>query len=83
MEPPSTLQDLLNPAFKGEIIIPDPSTSGTGYTFLSSLLQLIDEKKGWEFIEAINGQVGQYTASGYTAAEKTGLGEYLICVNFV
>jgi len=82
-ELPSTLQDLLNPAFKGEIVTPDPTTSGTGYTFISSVLQLMGEEEGWEFIEAFNGQIGQYTASGYTAAEKAGLGEYLICVNFL
>ena len=80
---PTTLQELLNPAFKGEIITPDPFTSGTGYTFLSSVLQLMGEEEGWEYIEAFNAQVGQYTTSGYTAAEKAGLGEYLICVNFL
>ncbi len=82
-EMPTTLEELLNPAFKGEIITPDPFTSGTGYTFLSSVLQLMGEEKGWKYIEAFNAQVGQYTASGYTPAEKAGLGEYLICVNFL
>lgn len=80
---PTTLEELLNPALKGEIITPDPYTSGTGYTFLSSVLQLMGEEKGWAYIEAFNGQVGQYTTSGYTAAERTGLGEFLICVNFL
>lgn len=36
---PENFKDLLNPAFKGEIIIPDPKTSGTGYTFVSYLVQ--------------------------------------------
>ncbi len=80
---PTTLQDLLNPALRGEIITPDPSTSGTGYTFLSSVLQLMGTEEGWNYIKAFNEQVGQYTTSGYTAAEKAGLGEYLICVNFL
>ncbi|MBE6907788.1 MAG: ABC transporter substrate-binding protein [Ruminococcaceae bacterium] len=80
---PTTLQDLLNPALRGEIITPDPSTSGTGYTFISSVLQLMGTEEGWKYIRAFNEQVGQYTISGYTAAEKAGLGEYLICVNFL
>ena len=41
------------------------------------------EEKGWEYLEQFNEQVGQYTSSGYTPAEKPGLGEYLICVNFL
>lgn len=83
LEIPTKLEDLLNPEFKGEIITPDPSTSGTGYTFVSSVLQYMGEEKGWEYLEKFNEQVGQYTSSGYTPAEKTGLGEYLITVNFL
>ena len=83
LEMPTTLEELINPAFKGEIITPDPSSSGTGYTFISSVLEYMGEEKGWEYLEQFNEQVGQYTSSGYTPAEKTGLGEYLICVNFL
>lgn len=80
---PVTLEELLDPALRGEIITPDPYTSGTGYTFISSVLQYMGEDAGWEYIEAFNEQVGRYTTSGYTPAERVGLGEYLICVNFL
>lgn len=80
---PNNLQDLLNPAFKGEIVMPNPNLSGTGYIFLASVLEAMGEKKGKTYIKALNAQVGQYTGSGFSAAEKTGLGEYLICVDFL
>ena len=83
IEKPTTLEDLLNPVYKGEIIIPDPVTSGTGYTFIASVLSAMGEEEGWKYLEKLNAQVGQYTSNGYTAAEKTGLGEYLVCVNFL
>lgn len=83
LEMPTTLEELLDPAFKGEIIMPDPTTSGTGYTIISSILDSMGEDEGWKYLEALNEQIGQYTSSGYTPAEKTGLGEYLICVNFL
>lgn len=83
IEMPTTLEELLNPAFKGEIITPNPATSGTGYAFVSSVLDYFGEEEGWKYIEAFNEQIGQYTSSGYTPAEKAGLGEYLICVNFL
>ncbi|NLG89069.1 MAG: ABC transporter substrate-binding protein [Clostridiaceae bacterium] len=82
-EMPDTLEDLLDPKFKGEIVTPDPFTSGTGYTFLTSVLQLMGTEEGWKYMDKFNDQVGQYTASGYPASEKVGLGEYLICVNFL
>lgn len=83
IKPPTTLEELLNPAFKGEIITPDPATSGTGYTFLSSVLFAMGEQKGWDFITKFNAQVAQYTSSGYTPAEKMALGEFAIAVNFL
>ena len=80
---PETLEDLLNPAFKGEIIMPDPRKSGTGNTFISSVLQKMGEEKGWDYLKALKPQVAQFTPSGFTPGQKTGAGEYLICVNFI
>lgn len=43
---PNTLKDLLNPAFKGEIVMPNPNLSGTGYIFLASVIEAMGEEKG-------------------------------------
>lgn len=83
IKPPTTLQDLLKPEFKGEIIMPDPRKSGTGNTFISSILQSMGEEKGWAYLKSLKPQVAQFTPSGFTPGQKTGAGEYLICVNFI
>jgi len=83
IEKPSTFTDLLNPLFKGEIVLPDPRTSGTGYTLLASLIQLWGEDKAFNFFKQLDQNVGEYTKSGFTVAQKTALGEYLIGVNFI
>lgn len=80
---PTTLQDLLKPEFKGEIIMPDPRKSGTGNTFISSVLQNMGEEKGWEYLKALKPQIAQFTPSGFTPGQKAGAGEYLITVNFI
>ena len=36
---PKKIEDLLNPEFKDKIILPNPQTSGTGYTLMASLYQ--------------------------------------------
>lgn len=82
VEMPKTLEDLTNPAFKGEIITPDPSTSGTGFTVAASILHDKGESEGYAFIKDLYANVGQFTSSGYTPGEKTGTGEYLIALNF-
>lgn len=80
---PKTFEDLLNPAFKGEIIMPDPATSGTAYTLLASLSQTIGQEKAIDYMKNLRQNVAQFTSSGFTPAQKVGTGEYLIGINFI
>ena len=80
---PEQLADLLKPEFKGEIIMPDPRKSGTGLTFIESVLQSQGQEKGWEYLKALKGQVAQFTPSGFTPGQKASAGEFFITVNFV
>ena len=83
VKPPTTLEDLLKPEFKGEIITPDPRKSGTGFTFIASLAQTMGEDKAMEYLKQMKANVAQYTPSGFTPAQKAGAGEYLITLNFL
>lgn len=83
IEPPTKLEDLLKPEFKGEIIMPDPRKSGTGLTFISAILQKMGPEKGWAYLKALKSQVAQFTPSGFTPGQKAGAGEYLITLNFL
>lgn len=80
---PEKLEDLLNPAFKGEIIMPDPAKSGTGSTFLTAIVQNMGEENGLAYLKELKGNVAQLTPSGFTPAQKCGAGEFLITVNFL
>lgn len=80
---PKTFDDLLNPAFKGEIIMPDPATSGTGYTLLAALSQAMGQEKAIDYMNKLRPSIAQFTKSGLTPAEKVGQGEYLIAINFI
>ena len=83
MEKPKTIEELINPKFKGEIVLADPRTSGTGYTFLSYLVQTMGKDNALEFFKKLKNNVGQFTDSGFTPAKKVGMGEYLLTVNFI
>ena len=80
---PKTFEDLLNPAFKGEIVMPDATTSGTGYTLIASLVQAWGEDKAFDYLKKLRGQIAQYTGSGFKPGQMVGSGEYLIAINFV
>ncbi len=83
VEKPTTFDDLLNPAFEGEIIMPNPTLSGTGYNFLASMVQLRGEDEAFEYFRELEPNVGEFTSSGFTPAQRTGIGEYLIAINFI
>jgi len=61
---PQSWEDLTRPQFAGQICLGSPSTSGTGYTFLTTVLQLMGEQKGWDYVKRFNANVELRVASG-------------------
>jgi iron(III) transport system substrate-binding protein len=79
---PTSWQDLLRPEFKGQILVAHPSTSGTSYTALATILQIMGEEKGWEYIKRYAAQIHQFTKSGAAPAKFVGQGEGAVGVVF-
>lgn len=76
IEAPKTWADLLNPAFKNEIVMANPSSSGTAYTALYTVLKVMgDETKGFEYLKKLHPQIQQYTTSGSAPGRMVGMGE--------
>jgi iron(III) transport system substrate-binding protein len=82
VEPPRSWDDLLKPEFEGQIMVAHPSSSGTSYTALCTILQLRGEEEGWNFIRDYAGQVLQYTRSGAAPANFVGQGEAAVGIVF-
>jgi iron(III) transport system substrate-binding protein len=88
---PKGWKDLLNPAYKGMLIMPNPASSGTGFLQVASLLVLMDpdyknkpveQNKAWDFLKALDKNMGQYIKSGSKPAKLTAAGEYAIGCSF-
>lgn len=79
---PKTREDLLNPVYKGEIVMPNPISSGTGYLPISAVLQTKGEEAGWKFIKALDANVAQYIKSGSKPCTAVGQGEYSIGLSY-
>jgi iron(III) transport system substrate-binding protein len=82
VEAPTSWADLLKPEFKGQVMVAHPSTSGTSYTALATILQIMGEEEGWKYIQQYAGQVVQYTKSGAAPAKFVGLGEAAVAIVF-
>lgn len=81
-EAPKSWQDLLKPEFTGQVLVAHPSTSGTSYTAISTVLQMMGEEQGWEYLKKYAGQIAQYTKSGAAPAKFVGQGEGAVAIVF-
>lgn len=80
---PATWEDLLNPAFEGEIVLTDPVASSTAYLFVQTQLQRLGWDEGWAYLETLAPLVGQFPQSGGAPPQLVGTGEYAIGVAYV
>jgi iron(III) transport system substrate-binding protein len=74
---PKSWQDLTNPVYKGEIVMPNPASSGTGYLQVAAILQANGDK-GWDFLQKLDKNMAQYTSSGSKPCKMARSGEYAI-----
>jgi iron(III) transport system substrate-binding protein len=82
MPKPATWKDLANPAYKGQIVMAHPASSGTGFMYVSAWLQLYGEEEGWKFMDRLHQNIARYTHSGSAPASMAAKGEYVIGLGF-
>jgi iron(III) transport system substrate-binding protein len=80
--PPKCWADLTTPAFKDEIQVANPNSSGTSYTMLATLVQLMGEDKAFDYLKALHKNVNQYTKSGAAPARAAATGESVVGITF-
>lgn len=82
LDMPDSWEDLTDPQYKGEIVMPDPSTSGTAFLMVSTLMQIMGENEAWDYLEKLHENVGQYVQSGSAPAQLAAQGEYAIGITW-
>ncbi len=80
---PKTWADLLNPALKGEVQVANPASSGTAYTMVATLVQLMGEDKAFDYMKQLHKNVSQYTRSGTGPIKSAARGETTVSISFV
>jgi iron(III) transport system substrate-binding protein len=79
---PFSWQDLLSPAYKGRVVMPNPASSGTGYLTIAAWLQMMGEQKGWAFMDKIHENIGIYLHSGSAPCVRAAQGEFAMGIGF-
>ena len=76
---PQTWDDLLDPAWKGKLILPDPVKTGGGFIFLATQVFRFgkDEAKAMAFMKAFHGNVADYIGTAPAAIGAVSQGQYV------
>jgi iron(III) transport system substrate-binding protein len=80
---PKCWADLLKPEYKDEVQVADPNSSGTSYTLLATVVQLMGEDKGFAYMKGLHKNINQYTKSGAAPAKAVSLGETAVGITFM
>ena len=80
---PTLWSDLLKPEYKGEIQSANPASSGTAYTMIATLVQLMGEDKAFDYLKKLHGNIATYTRSGTGPIKAVARGEATISISFV
>ena len=80
---PTSWADLLGPEYKGEIQMANPASSGTAYTMIATLVQLMGEDKAFDYMKALDRNVSAYTRSGTAPVKAVARGETMVSISFV
>ena len=83
---PESWQDMTKPIYKGQIVMPNPASSGTGYFDVTAWLTLFGDKDGkgggWKFMDGLHENIAQYTHSGSKPCNMAASGEFVMGISF-
>ncbi len=83
IQPPRCWRDAADARFKNEVQISNPTSSGTAYTALATLVQVMGEDPAFAYLRALHTNVNQYTRSGPAPARNVARGETLVGIMFL
>ena len=82
LQMPTSWADLTKPEFKGQVVMPNAASSGTGYLQIASILQMKGEEDGWKFLKDLDANIAQYIKSGSKPCNAASQGEYAVGASF-
>ena len=72
---PASWKDLLDPKYKGQLVMPHPASSGTGYLTVAGWIQTMGADAAWKYMDALHQNIAVYTHSGSAPCVQAAKGE--------
>ncbi|MGE0714439.1 MAG: ABC transporter substrate-binding protein [Alphaproteobacteria bacterium] len=81
--PPRCWADLTKPAYRDEIQVSNPNSSGTAYTVIAVLVTLMGEDGAFRFLGEMHANVNSYPRSGIAPTRAVARGETGVSIGFL
>lgn len=78
---PASWADLTKPVYKGQITMPNPASSGTGFLTIAGWVQIMGKDKAWSYMDALHGNIAAYSHSGSKPCNQVASGEYVVGIS--
>jgi len=79
LKPPTTWDDLLDPAYKGRVIASNPATTGGAYLMMAAqIFRLGSERAGFDYIKKLHPNIAQYTKGANGSIPLVSQGEAIV-----
>ncbi|WP_438618724.1 ABC transporter substrate-binding protein [Oryzifoliimicrobium ureilyticus] len=80
---PNCWKDLTKPIYKGHILSGNPHSSGTAFTTLVTLVQLLGEDEAFAYMRELDRNIMDYTKAGAEPVKAAARGEVMIGISFM
>ena len=75
---PTKWTDLVNPVYRGQVTMPSPAATQTGYLNMLAWIKNMGEPAAWKFMDQLHENAAMYTNSSSTPCKLASTGEYAI-----
>ena len=85
LEMPKSWSDLIKPEYAKKVRVAHPSTSGTAYNMMTTVIRIFngDEDKAFAYFKDLSKSVEQFTRSGSAPGKSCALGEIPVAIGYL
>ena len=85
LDMPKSWADLIKPEYAKKVRVAHPSTSGTAYNMITTVIRINggDEDKAFEYFKELSKSVEQFTRSGSAPGKSCALGEIPVAIGYL
>ncbi|MCX2720975.1 ABC transporter substrate-binding protein [Roseibium salinum] len=83
IDAPSCWKDLTDPQYRGLVQMANPTSSGTAFTMLATLVQLLGEEEAFQYLAALAGNIELFTTAGAAPVQAAARGDTGVGISFI